>query len=84
MTTQPRLRRAILILIATTVLAYAIGFSTTVLNGATFLAMLVLAAGTFASYKVQQLLAPTSGSAEDTLPLISTAGNESNHHNSAA
>lgn len=84
MTTQPRRRLAILILIATTVLAYAIGFSTTVLNGVTVLAILFLAAGTFAAYKVQRLPAPISASAEDTIPLFSTAGNESNHHSSAA
>lgn len=54
MTTLLRRRIATLLAITSTALAYAIGFSTPVLNGVTLMALLVLGAGTYAAYRIQR------------------------------
>lgn len=59
MTTLLRRRIAVLIVITSTVLSYAIGFSTPVLNGVTILALLVLAAGAYAAHRIQRPTATT-------------------------
>lgn len=66
MTTLLRRRIAILTAISSTALAYAIGFSTPVLNGVTLVALLVLGAGTFTAYRVQFLTEATEAPVEQT------------------
>lgn len=81
MTTLLRRRIAILIAITSTALAYTLGFSTPVFNGVTLMALLVLAAGTFAAYRVQRPL-PAQESPVDLTS--SCADIESTHHQQAA
>ncbi|POH72507.1 hypothetical protein [Arthrobacter glacialis] len=81
MTTLLRRRIAILIAITSTVLAYAIGFSTPVLNGVTLLALMVLAAGTYAAHRIQRSMPAKEAHVELT---GSSAAIESSHHRQAA
>lgn len=81
MTTLLRRRIAILIAITSTALAYAIGFSTPVLNGVTLMALLVLAAGAYAAYRVQR---PTPAQETPVVLTASSVAIESSHHQQAA
>lgn len=81
MTTLLRRRIAILISITSTVLAYAIGFSTPVLNGVTLIALIVLAAGAYAAHRIQRPLQAKEAHVE---LIASSAAIESSHHQQAA
>lgn len=81
MTTLPRRRIATLIAITSTALAYTIGFSTPVLNGVTLLALLVLAAGTYAAHRVQRSPATTETPVQ--LPAAPKVSNLPQHQQSA-
>lgn len=81
MTTLLRRRIAILIVITSTVLGYAIGFSTPVLNGVTLMAILVLAAGAYAAHRIQR---PLPAKEAPVVLSASSAAIESSQHQQAA
>ena len=69
MTTLKRRRTATLIYTSTTALAYLLAFSTPLVNGITITALLILGAGTYATWRVQQMPPPPARPVE---PAIST------------
>ena len=81
MTTLLRRRIAILIATTSTALAYAIGFSTPVLNGATLMAFLMLAAGTYTAHRIQRPTATARTHAE--LPAAPEVSNLPKHQQAA-
>lgn len=81
MTTLLRRRIAILITITSSVLAYALGFSTPVLNGVTLIALIVLAAGAYVAHRIQCPLPAKEAHVELA---ASSATIQSSHHQQAA
>lgn len=81
MTTLKRRRIATLIYTSTTTFAYLLAFSTPVLNGITIAALLILGAGTYATWRVQQTPPSQARPAQPAMsPTLATA----EHHNNAA
>lgn len=81
MTTIKRRRIATLIYTSTTALAYLLAFSTPVVNGTTIAALLILGAGTCATWRVQQFPQPQARPVE---PAMSTTLATAEQHSNAA